>query len=339
MPPVVYTSDEVLALEIERIFRKEWICVGHISEVKDPGNYITFDLVGHPILLVRDDADVLHAYSNVCQHRSARLLNGSGNIKQITCPYHAWTYELGGKLQGAPLMDKEQINDVCLNELRLEIWQGLAFVNLDQQADSLAPRLDPLLPHIEGYNFADKHTTFVIDDEFDCNWKVLVENFCESYHVFKVHRTTLEPNTPTSTTRVLSGGPGFNHHTMTDVVMTEDEPSQTQPDEDITHHLNCIYPCMTLSIGTSSTLWLSILPLSRNRLKYRAWIARDDNNTTEAVIQQEIDHMMAFMQEDKIIITGVQQGLESGAGNRGPLNYLEKTNWEFGHYYANKLLA
>ena len=238
-------------------------------------------------------------------------------------------------------MEREQVVDVCLNAVRLEVWEGLVFVNLDPDAEPLAPRLNPLLEHIGRFNFADMTTTFTADDEINCNWKVLVENFCESYHVFKVHKDTLEPYTPTSTVEVLPGGSGFNHHTMTEVMSPNGEPLTCSDEEDNKSHLSCIYPCLTLSIGTSSALWLSVRPVSRKRLKYRAWIARDmnDESTTEASIKQEIEEMLAFMSEDKVIIAGVQEGLESGAGNRGPLNDMERTNWEFGHYYAERMLG
>jgi choline monooxygenase len=340
LPAEFYTSEVIHEREIERIFQREWTCAGHVSELKAEGDYLTFDVAGHPVLVIRDRSGQFRAYSNVCQHRSARLLSGSGNAKFITCPYHAWAYELDGKLRGAPRMKREQVENIRLNELALEIWEGLIFVCLDPEAEPLAPRLEPLRAHIRRFDLAAKETTFVADDEISCNWKVLVENFCESYHVFKVHRTTLEPYTPTSTVEVLPGGPGYNHHTMTEVRTPEGKPLIGTDDEDNKHHLTCIYPCMTMSIASSGILWLSVRPLGYERLRYRAWLARDMNaeHATEASIKQEIEGMLAFMAEDKVIIAGVQEGLSSGVGNRGPLNDMERTNWEFGHYYARKML-
>ena len=333
LPPEFYSCKEFLAMEVESIFNREWICVGHVSELKNAGDYLTYDLVGHPVLVVRDRSNELRAFSNVCQHRSSRLVDGTGNAKLLVCPYHAWAYELNGKLRGAPFMQPDQVKDVCLNDLRLEVWQGLMFVNLDRDAEPLAPRLASLREHIGQFNMAEMDMVHTYDDEVDCNWKVLVENFCESYHVFRVHKSTLEPDTPTSSVAVLPGGAGYNHHTLRCVTAPTNE-------EDDREHLSCIYPGLTFAIRTSSTIWLSILPLTVNRLRLRARVAKDLDaaKATESEFKEEMQLVAAFMAEDKIINTGVQKGLESGAGNRGPLHEMEKTNWQFGHYLAKQLL-
>ena len=332
--PECYSSKDIFRMEVESIFKKEWLCVGHISELRNSGDYLTFDLINHPVLVLRDRSDELRAFSNVCRHRSARLVDGSGNTNSLVCPYHAWTYELNGKLRGAPFMKPEQVKDVCLNDLRLEVWQGLIFVNLDAHAEPLAPRLASLQEEIGNPKLSEMDVVQTFDDEIDCNWKVLVENFCESYHVFRVHKTTLEPDTPTASVEVMHGGPGFNHHTMR--YGNAAVPNETDNRE----HLSCIYPSLTFALRAASTIWLSILPLTRNRLKLRAWVAKDlsAGNSTASELEEELALIAAFMAEDKIIITGVQKGLESGVGNCGPLSEMEKTNWQFGHYIAGKLL-
>ena len=334
LPPEFYSSKDILKMEVKKIFKKEWLCVGHVSELNRPGDYLTFDLVEHPVLVLRDRSDELRAFSNVCRHRSARLVDGSGNTNLLVCPYHAWTYELNGRLRGAPFMKPEQVKDVCLNDLRLEVWQGLIFVNLDPHAETLAPRLESLQEEIGQFKFAEMEVVHTYDDEIDCNWKVLVENFCESYHVFRVHKTTLEPDTPTTSVEVLPGGAGYNHHTMRSVTAASGN------NEDDREHLSCIYPSLTFAIRTASTIWLSILPLTYNRLRLRAWVAKDlrVGRTTESEFKAEMELVAAFIAEDKVINTGVKKGLESGVGNRGPLNEMEKTNWQFGQYVANRLL-
>lgn len=335
LPPALYTSTEIHKLEMEKIFNKEWICTGHISQLKSKGDYLTIDIAGHPVIVIREDEDNIKTYSNVCAHRSSRLLDGAGNTKLIVCPYHAWAYNLNGTLRGAPYMKKEQIENICLNELRSEIWNGLIFVNLDDNAAPLAPRLLGLNEHINKFNAASMQVVHCYDGEVDCNWKVLVENFCESFHLFRVHKTTLEPDTPAASTIVMPAGEGYNHHTL-DIISGKHLIGDGPPDKD---HLCGIYPTTTLSISSAWAIWLSIIPLARNRLKFRAWIARDISDGQQATINDgELERILAFMGEDKIINDGVQQGLEAGVGNKGPLHEFERTNWDFAHYYANILL-
>ncbi|MBL4601216.1 MAG: aromatic ring-hydroxylating dioxygenase subunit alpha, partial [Emcibacteraceae bacterium] len=253
MPPVVYSSEEIHNIELEKIFSKEWICVGHISVIKEAGDYLTFNLATHPVIALRDNTNEIRVYSNVCAHRSSRLLDGFGNCKVIICPYHAWAYELNGKLRGAPRMDKDKVKHVHLNQLKFEVWQGLIFVNLDHNAAPLSPRLSALDEPINKFDFANMDVVHSYEGELACNWKVLVENFCESYHLFKVHKTTLEPFTPTSSVKVMAGGVGYNHHTLDK--KTDDK--KVSAEDENKEHLSCIYPSMTFALSQSRVLWLS----------------------------------------------------------------------------------
>ncbi len=105
MPPGVYTSEAFLQAEQQEIFAKDWICVGRADALPDVGDYVTHELAGQPIFVIRDNEGHLRAMSNVCLHRMSTLLEGSGNRRKITCPYHAWTYDLDGALRGAPAME------------------------------------------------------------------------------------------------------------------------------------------------------------------------------------------------------------------------------------------
>ena len=97
---------------------------------------------------------------------------------------------------------------------------------------------------------------------------------------------------------------------------------------------------MTFALSQSRVLWLSIIPMSYNRLRFRAWVGKDLNAFSgEKFTDEELEQLLAFMAEDKVINAGVQKGLEAGVGNRGPLNDMEKTNWDFGHYYAKMMLG
>jgi phenylpropionate dioxygenase-like ring-hydroxylating dioxygenase large terminal subunit len=338
LPAEVYTSQDILGLEKDLLFKQEWVCVGHVSELPEVGDYLTFDLIGHPLLILRDEEKDIRSYSSVCRHRSAIIANGSGNAKSFTCPYHAWTYNIDGTLRAAPYMAPADLEGVCLHEYPVEIWQGLIFTSLNAKAIPLAPRLVQLMPRIDTLNLQDMTVIYQEEQPLACNWKVLVENFCESYHVFKVHKDTLQPITPSKTIDVHEGGTGFNHHTMLAVGPQATERQRATEERD---HLINIFPSLVVSISQRNSIFLSIRPIDPHSLTYHLWIAMDLSNpeVTPDLIQQVIESTRTFTDEDKAILTEVQKGLVTGVGNKAPLHKWEQTNLEFGQYLSRKLIG
>ena len=106
MPKELYSSNEILNLEEDLIFSKEWICVGRENEIPEVGDYFTFELGKQPLIVLRDKNKNIKVLSNICLHRMMKIVDGKGNKKNITCPYHAWTYNLDGNLVKAKYMDK-----------------------------------------------------------------------------------------------------------------------------------------------------------------------------------------------------------------------------------------
>lgn len=343
LPPEAYTSDAMAALERSAVFAHGWIAVGHVSELAKPGDFLTFDLAGYPVLVVRDRDGVLRAFSNVCAHRSGILASGCGHKTMISCPYHAWSYDLTGKLIAAPHMDRSALGDVRLKEYRLEVWQGLVFVNLDDEAPALAPTLTGLTERLAPLGLNEQQVVMCEDVAIACNWKVLVENFCESYHVFCVHKTSLEKTTPTVTIENMEGGPGFNHHIVETNVAYAIEMARKRgvPDEEAAvSHLVCVYPSLVINLKADSATFLSVMPDGPQALRARLWqtLAPDDDRPIDdARIAAVKDAVHTFMAEDKRVIEGVQRGLAAGTGNRAPLHPWEATNWEFSHHLLRRL--
>ena len=134
MPVSVYTSEEFLALEQEHVFAKSWLCAGRADALKAPGDYLTMEIAGEPVIVLRDREGTLRAMSNVCRHRMSILLEGRGNVRTITCPYHAWTYNLDGSLRGAPAMEMNRSfckSETSLPEVRCVDWKGWIMLTLD----------------------------------------------------------------------------------------------------------------------------------------------------------------------------------------------------------------
>lgn len=200
LPPFCYTSEEFYEFEKEAIFNHEWLCVGRVAQVNNPGDYFTTSIVGEPLIISRDLKGELRAMSAVCQHRAMLVAEGEGNTRGFVCPYHHWTYALDGTLRNGPAMDKTcdfNKDDVRLPALKLETWLGFIFVNFDLDAPPLAPRLKYVEDAIERYDFASAEEVGTAQtSKFPWNWKVMFENNNDGYHANKLHQGPLHDFIP-----------------------------------------------------------------------------------------------------------------------------------------------
>jgi Rieske 2Fe-2S family protein len=205
LPTFWYQREDVYALEQERIFFREWLCVGREEEVPRPGDHRVIDVCGQSIILVRNEKGGLRAFYNVCRHRGTRLCSPSGAEQAsvglavkggvasglIICPYHAWTYDLDGQLLRAPHLAKESGFDVATVQLYpvlVECWGGFVFLNLSPaQAKPFADTVGGARARLTRYPLADLRIAKTIRYEVDANWKLLCENYNECYHCAPVH--------------------------------------------------------------------------------------------------------------------------------------------------------
>ncbi|MBT7614813.1 MAG: aromatic ring-hydroxylating dioxygenase subunit alpha [Rhodospirillaceae bacterium] len=196
LPSAYYTDPEIFELEKEKIFYRSWIYVGHVSQIAKAGDYLTADVMGQPVFVIRDRKDALRGFHNVCQHRAHELLQGSGSVKAaITCPYHAWAYGLDGALRTA--RNCEAIkgfdkSDFSLQSVRVETLAGMVFVNLDEDAVALAEQAPNLAADIQARipYWDDLKLTEVYDfgdAPIKAGWKVVVDNYAECYHCEPAH--------------------------------------------------------------------------------------------------------------------------------------------------------
>jgi choline monooxygenase len=192
-PGFIYTSPELYQLEKERIWMRDWLCLGREEEIEKPGDYIATRVLDEPVLLVRDHDGKVNAFSNICQHRGVEVATGSGNKRVFTCPFHGWTYELDGRLKGAPHMKEAQgfdTRDCRLPALRVELWKGWIFVNFDDGARALSEYVATLEQDFGYLRQEDCRLAVKTVCEVDCNWKLAVENFVDFYHLNVVHTGT-----------------------------------------------------------------------------------------------------------------------------------------------------
>ncbi|NVK16928.1 MAG: Rieske 2Fe-2S domain-containing protein [Rhodobacteraceae bacterium] len=352
-PPQVYTSPEFLELELDEIFNHEWFCVGREDEFENPGDYRATTIGRDPVVVLRDRDGVLRAMSNVCRHRMATLLEGAGNIRgRISCPYHAWTYNLDGQLIGAAHMrDNFNKKEVCLPQFQVEVWQGWVYVSLDPNAAPLGPRLAGLSKRLENYQLPKYRTLFRAEEIWDTNWKILVQNFTEGYHLFVAHAQTIEPAMPTRLANAMHGGaayslyeqgrvPGKSYERNSD--MQVDNPLLTGEEREKAV-LSAIFPCHVMSVVAERTFWLSLQPYGTDRVKvfwgadYYPGAVPEDPEEHAAYAAELKAGFDRINDEDKPIIGGIAQNAKALAAAPGRLSSKERTVWYFQQYLAAQL--
>jgi Rieske 2Fe-2S family protein len=195
LPGRDYHSDEVFALDRERVFFREWFCVARADEAPEPGDYVTVDVAGESLVVLRGKDAELRAFYNVCRHRGSRLCEAEtrGHAKgAIKCPYHAWSYAYDGRLIGTPLVGKDELDrsQLGLWQAACEVWQGFVFVHLGEPErslrDALAEQTDRPLQY-ERWRMDELRTARRTTSEVAANWKILVENYNECLHCPTVH--------------------------------------------------------------------------------------------------------------------------------------------------------
>lgn len=193
-PPVFttdrYTSPEFLRRELERVFRRTWLVVARESDLPRPGDCLPIDELGESLLLVRGEDGSVRTFHNTCRHRGTRLISGACARRRITCPYHGWVFGLDGRLLGVPKargfesLDKESRG---LFTVRTECWGGFVWITFHPDAPGVAEYLGPLVAQLSPYRLADMRPLFRRTWTLPCNWKAVLDQATESYHLHSVH--------------------------------------------------------------------------------------------------------------------------------------------------------
>lgn len=192
LPQHYFVSPDVFAREIERIFANQWLCVGHQSQIPHRGDYFVQEIAGESLVIVRDGPENIRGFYNVCRHRGTRLCEEpSGRFREtMRCPYHAWTYNLEGRLLGAPHMDSVAGFDKAeysLHAVALSQWEGFLFVNLAPASVPLHKVFAPLKGKFTHWNLPKLRSARRVEYEVRANWKLIFENYSECYHCPLVH--------------------------------------------------------------------------------------------------------------------------------------------------------
>jgi phenylpropionate dioxygenase-like ring-hydroxylating dioxygenase large terminal subunit len=364
LPGSVYWDPDLYAFEVERIFRREWMCVARVEQLPNVGDYLALDLVGEPIVIVRDDSGALRALSRVCAHRSMDVLEGAddaGTAARFTCPYHLWSYRLDGSCIGATDMGESEIFDkrtVRLGEFPLTEWQGFVFVNFDCDASPLAPRMVGIERVLGDIDLSSWQLVRTLDwGEQPANWKVVIENGAECYHHMGTHRDTLEPAFPHNSIDVtLSPG----HEWLGGFMVIEPAFATGEADGYPIHPtffaaaadglspiqrastlVAGVWPMFSLAMSPDFVTWFRWFPtgpeshrVDLNVLVPPSAAAQADR---EEVLDQIENLLNAIQAQDAATNAAVQRMTHSPFSGNGPLSHLEYPIWQFQRFLASRL--
>ena len=351
-PKAIYTLPDITAHEMDRIFASEWLCAGRADELPNPGDYMAFECGAQPLIIIRGADDALSARSNICRHRMMRLVEGRGNTRKFTCPYHAWTYNLEGQLVGAAYMDRTTCfnkSDIQLPAVRCEEYLGWIYVCLDPDVEPVAHMLADLTEKLLPYNMQDYVTIFTEDHVWDTNWKCLTENFMEGYHLPVAHRDTVGGHFPVEETQ-FDGRGSFPHFTSQLFVKTGTAPVGTaHPDNtSLTGKwrnisvMPTVFPSHMYVLAPDHLWYLALQPdgPGRTRIRYGAAMAPEvlaAQSDPETYIAETKTFLDAVQLEDKNVVEGIFAGAKAPLSSPGPLSWLERENHEFTQYLARRL--
>ncbi len=196
-----YLNPEIFELEMERIFKRSWLCIGHESQVPEPFDFVTTTLAGQPVIMSRDREGEMHVMFNRCTHRGAQICTRpSGNARRFECLYHGWTFDADGAHAGAPYPDRYapgfiKEGNFDLAKPRMAIYRGFVFANLSEDGPDLEEFLGPMLGHID--HMVDRAPDSEVEAcagmfryRFDANWKIQLENLNDLYHPMFTHAST-----------------------------------------------------------------------------------------------------------------------------------------------------
>ncbi len=358
-PSGIYHSPAFLTHERDRIFLQEWICVGRDDEIPDPGDYLTHQIADVPVFVLRQNDGSIRAFVNACAHRHARLVpeeKGSCN-KRVTCPYHAWTYDLDGQLIRAPYMDmKEAFDDNAhpLKALHTESWEGFLYVTLAKKPDTQLSKV--LAPFTEGvvgrYQMARYRTRIRETMVWNADWKNLVENFTESYHVPTAHGKTFAQHLKPLEDYICGEDSDFyGYHRAP-------QPSETGPGAAHRDNTNlegewrrmmidfCIYPCHLVTLMPDYLWYISVQPSGVGKMQATWGVAFPDEilndvpaGTEEKWLAEFKNYMDTANNEDKPLVEALFKGTRSPILPQGTLHPVERNLWQFTRYLNRKCAA
>lgn len=359
LPPACYTSAEFYTFEKDALYAREWLCVGRVHWVENPGDYFTTRIVDEPIVVARGLDGEIRAMSSVCQHRAMLVAEGHGNARGFLCPYHHWAYNLEGDLVGAPAMsrtcnfDRKQFG---LPRFAVEIWNGFIFINFDRDAAPLAPRLGKVAEAIAGYDLAqitgprpDPAPTMA------WNWKVMFENNNDGYHASKLHHGPLHDFIPSNLAEFPDSDPAdagflrFNGTLHPDAAFNATQravfPIFPGLDDTMRNRVTFanVPPTLSLVMTSDMVIYMILRPNGPESLEMDTGVLFAPGAEADPAFEHKMDMTMRatshIIAQDFHVDALVQQGLRSRHAPRGRYSWQEGAQVQFNKWLIRRYQA
>ena len=313
LPARFYFGAETLAAERERVFAASWQLVGRSDQLPECGSYFTTEIVGEPLLLVRDQANEIRGFYNVCRHRAGRVTEGSGCRNAFRCGYHGWTYSSDGSLIGVPDFDGVQNfdkADFALKPVRVAVWEQFIFVSLSDDAEDLSVFLGDIPTQTARFNVSRMQLAERREYVIACNWKAYVDNYLEGYHVPVAHPSLAREldyaNYRTVTQR---------YHSLQDAPLKKDAQVYSPDGGGAEALYYWVFPNLMLNVYPDNLSVNMIVPLDDElTLTIFEWYF---HAAEPARVAQTIKFSDEIQQEDIALCENVQRGLRSRSYERG----------------------
>jgi phenylpropionate dioxygenase-like ring-hydroxylating dioxygenase large terminal subunit len=348
LPAWVYNNAEMTRLEYERILRPAWQIICHVSALKSPGDYVTADLGGiDSVVALRDSLGQIRAFHNVCRHRGSRILDGAGHCPgAVTCPYHGWSYRLSGELLAIsardtfPPLDRTQLG---LKPVRMQVLFGFVFICLTGEPKPLEEIFAGIAAEFAPHRFEDMEPiggTYV--EHWECDWKIAMDNYLESYHVPIGHPGLNRMFTPdyddqrnypgvASGVSWLRERPSSRWSERMYQQMVEQVTTDLPPEHRKRWSFYSSLPNLGIDVFPDQMDFFQVLPRGPGKCTIRgASFGRPDARREMRIVRYLATRINRQVQrEDESLCRRVQQGLASPSYEPGPLSRLENCMLEF----------
>lgn len=316
-----YTQQRWFEADQQRIIGCTWQWLCHTERLRDPGNYVTDTIATMPIVAIRAADGVLRCFYNVCKHRAHHLVEGSGTVNNLVCPYHAWSYDLTGQLKAARhtqhLADFD-LTDICLDEVQITEFGGFVFVNLDpaaaslhEQAGELGAEIAQWAPDVEQLTFAHR-----LEYTIESNWKNVIDNFLECYHCHVAHKdfvSLVDMETYEVTTHGIYSSHLAEAGKAANTAYDVDDATVTD------HAVWWLWPntCMMCYPGRGNIIILHVIPAGPDLTyeTYDFFFESADPKEAELASIRYLDEVLQV--EDINLVESVQRGMRTPAFEQG----------------------